>query len=265
MKRFLATALVAVTALAVSAPAMALTGATIAQLPGLAEGWVRQTEGGNAVLLITTTDTSISIERALNELGVGYDVYTTGGGFAGVDLSPYNQVILAMDGGTPVDPDIRHAADYVRDGGHFHIYGGTCWFDYAVAMNTHLFLNNTGDYCWTTVFGAPDVTVDDAGNYLAQGLAATYNFIDQSASYYQLRMTDAGANVAAHNADQWPILSWKMVGAGSADICTNSSYAFYYTNDADYQWLKQVVRNMLYLNPTANEVTSWGAVKALHQ
>lgn len=265
MKRFVVTSLVAVSALAMAMPAMALTGGTRPQMPAPAEGWIHQSEGGADVLLISTTDVQTSVERALNELGVAYDYYGTYGPFSGVDLSPYGQVILAMDGGLSEDADIRHAADYVRDGGHFHIYGGTCYQPYAIAMNTHLFLNNVNDYCWTTVYGAPDVTITDASNYLAAGLAPTYNFSDQAASYYQLRMTDAGANEAADNADGWPILSWKMIGAGSVDICTNSPYSYYYTFASDYEWLKQVVRNQLFLNPTATEAVTWGTVKALHQ
>ncbi len=62
-----------------------------------------------SILHITTTDTSLSIQRALNELGYTYDVFT-GDNWTGIDFSPYDVVIIGMDGGAAEAPSIAEAA-----------------------------------------------------------------------------------------------------------------------------------------------------------
>lgn len=225
-------------------------------------GWDAQ--GGNAVLLIETTDTAL--DQALSDLGVGYDMFS-GSDFSGLDLSGYTQVFLAMDGGLVEAPSIANIADFVNGGGCLHIYGGTCYQPYAIALNTYLLQNNTGDYCWTTVGGFPHSQVTDAGHYLAQSLPGEYNFVDIAATYYQTRSTDAATDVAAVNGDGYDHLMSKTIGSGNFDICINSPFYAYYFNQSDYDWLKQVVDNMLKCGsgPIATESTTWGQIKARHQ
>jgi hypothetical protein len=223
-------------------------------------GWIYQNGDREDVLLIETTDTFLG--ACLADLGVAYD-YFFGGDFSALDLSGYQHVILGMDGGLVEEPSIVNAANFANAGGAFHIFGGTCWQPFAIAVNAHLLENNTNDYCWSTVGGVPHTVVTDAGHYLANGLPADYTFNNLSASYYSLRPTDGAAAVAAVNGDGFDHLLSKAIGAGTFDICTNSSYGSYWAG-ADYDWGCQVVENMLNLGPTANEESSWSQVKSLY-
>jgi len=215
----------------------------------------------DVVLLIETTTTAI--DQALNDLGVVYD-YFNGGDFSGLDLTPYDHVFLGMDGGLVEEPSIANAANYVNGGGHFHLYGGTCYQPFAIAINTHLVQNDINNYCWTTVGGTPHSTIVDAGHYLATSLPANYNFNDIAATYYQTRTTDAGLAVAAVNGDGYNHLFSKPIGSGNFDWCINSAYESYYLNPNDYNWFKQVISNMLFLGPTATQEGSWSTLKSLY-
>lgn len=234
-------------------------------LPGQ-DGGASNLTAVNTVLLIQTGVTvGQSVGRALTELGITYDFLATSD-FSAVNLAPYQHVFVGMDGGTITTASIVNVRNWVQGGHCLHFYGGTCWQEYATALNANLLQNNVNDYCWATVAGAPDVTVTNAGHYLAGGLPATYTFANHSASYYQTRTTDAGISVAAVNGDNFKCLLSKPIGSGNFDICINSAYDGYYTNNADYQWLKQVVRNMLLCGgATAVEASTWGTIKAIYQ
>jgi hypothetical protein len=228
---------------------------------------VRPSNGGmesagdrNTILLIETTTTFLG--QALTDLSVAFDLFS-GSDFSGVDLSAYTQVFLGMDGGLVEAPSIANLANFVNAGGCAHIYGGTCWEGYAVALNDYLLANDTTNYCWT-VSNTPHATVVDGGNYLATGLPASYNFVDSSAAYYATRSTDGAAMVAAVNGDGYDMLMWKMVGGGIVDFCINSAYYAYWTNPSDYAWGQQVVANMLTCDGSvAVENSTWGNVKSL--
>jgi hypothetical protein len=225
-------------------------------------GWIHQR--GASVLVIETAFVDGSIHRALDELSVTYDVFF-GDIFSGVDLSPYDQVFVAMDGGLMDNASIQNVAEWARLGGCAHFYGGSCWGDYAAALNQYFLENDQNNWCWQTVAGVPDVTVTNAAHYLASGLPATYNFVDDAASYYQTRSTDGALQVAARNGDGYAMLGSKPFLAGNFDICINSPYSDYYLNPTDYNWLKQVVANMLTCGAaTAVEPTTWGQVKSLY-
>jgi hypothetical protein len=255
-----ATAFAVALLVAVSGWAYANETATNPDIVNGNEGWI--THDRTDVLLIRTTN--VAINQALNELGVAFDEYY-GDDFSGLDLSGYVHVILAMDGGLVGDASIANAAGFAAGGGYFHIYGGTCWQDYAIAMNTHLLENNVNDYCWTTVYGYPHSTILIPGAYLACGLPPTYDFFDISATYYQMRETDAASTDVAVNGDGYNHLLYKPIGAGMFDICTNSSYAMYYNYPSDFEWLKQVVSNMIFMPPTPADETTWGSIKALYR
>jgi hypothetical protein len=235
--------------------------ATQPQVLNSNDGWTSH-GSRNAVLLIETT--SVALDQALTDLSVSFDVYASED-FSTLDLSPYTDVFVAMDGGAIEDASIVNVANWCAGGGHLHFYGGTCWYNYAVAMNAHLVQNDVNNYCWTEVYGAPHSQVTDAGHYLAYNLPTTYNFVDLAATFYQMRATDPSISVAAVNGDGYSHLFSKAIGAGNFDICINSSYGGYYTNPTDYDWLKQVVYNMLNQVPTPVENSTWGAIKALYQ
>jgi len=223
------------------------------------DGWV-DGPNRNTVLLIETISTFL--DQALTELAVAHDVYA-GEDFSALDLSGYDHVFVGMDGGMVEAPSIANVAGWAANGGCLHFYGGTAWGAYVEAMNQLLLQNDTSTYYWT-VSTTPHSTIVDAGHYLAAGLPASYNFIDDSAAYYQIRSTDGAVSVAAVNGDQYHHLMSKILGQGSFDICINSSYESYYTNLDDYNWGKQVVANMLSCQGgVASEAKAWGGVKSL--
>jgi hypothetical protein len=224
------------------------------------DGWI--THDRQEVLLIETSTTALP--RALDALGVSYD-YFNGSDWSGLALADYNHVLVGMDGGLVEEPSIANVAGFVAAGGCLHFYGGTCWQPYAIAMDTHLLSNNVNDYCWTTVSGQPHSTIVDAGHYLATGLPGTYNFADLSATYYQMRTDDAAIAVAAVNGDGYDHLLSKVIGAGHFDICINSPYDSYYGNPGDFDWLTQVVANMVIDGPSPADQSTWGSIKALYR
>jgi hypothetical protein len=231
---------------------------------GLEEGgWIiHDGQGGNDILLIETTTTALG--AALTALGHTYD-YFSGSDFSGLDLSPYDHVFLGMDGGLVEGPSIQNLANFINAGGCGHIFGGTCWQPYAIAMNTYILENDINNYCWVQNAIPPDSRVVDAAHYLASGLPANYNYLNNAASYYQLRNTDVLAWVAAENGDGYDHLLSKDLGSGNFDICINSSYSGYWAG-ADFDWMTQVVANMLNgcgVTPTTE--SSWGAIKSLYR
>lgn len=238
--------------------AFAVTASNEAILPA-SGGWVHQ--GRANVLLIETTSTALG--QALTDCGQAYDLFS-GDDFSALDLSPYQHVFLGMDGGLVEGPSLQNASNFANAGGNFHIYGGTCWQNYAIGLDTYLVQNDINNYCWTTVGGVPHSTVTNTAHYLAQGLPVTYTYADLSASYYQTRTTDAGLSVAAVNGDGYNHLFSKGIGGGSVDACINSSYYYYYTNPNDYAWMKQVVCNMLQAGgPVPTQQTTWGQLKTI--
>lgn len=211
----------------------------------------------NTVCLLETTTTALG--GVLTSLGVSFDNFQ-GPPFP-TNLSQYTDVFLGMDGGLVEPSDVQNLAAFAQAGGKLHFFGGTCWQDYVNGVNTYLVQNDVNNYCWGMVGNTPDVRVTDPNNCLAHGLAATYNFSDPSASYYQLHTTDGAISLAADNGDGVHMLYSKVIGAGNFDICINSSYVSYWAG-ADLAWMTQVVTNMLHCGaPVPTKNTSWGNIK----
>jgi len=212
------------------------------------------------VLLIETIDSVVN--TALVELGITFDMFA-GEDFSAVDLSAYDHVFVAMDGGQIEAPSIMNVAAWASAGGCLHFYGGSNHTPYAQALNDYLLQNDTANHSWTTS-ATPHVTVVDAGHYLATDLPGSYDFLESSASFYQTRSTDGGMAVAAINGDQFDMLMSRGIGDGNFDICINSASSAYYLDDSDYRWARQVVDNMLGCDgAVATEASNWGAVKSL--
>lgn len=223
-------------------------------------GWI--THRQDNILLIRTTD--VILNTIFAELALPYDEFV-GSDWSFLDLTPYDQVFVAMDGGTVTTGSVSNLANFVNAGGCLHIYGGTCWQEYAIALDTYLLRNDTVNYCWA-ISGYPQTTITDPTHYLAAGLPASYNFVNSAAGFYQTRSTDGAAAVAAMNGDGWPLLLSKTIGTGTFDICINSAYTSYWTAPTDYDWAFQVIVNMLTCggcSPVDN--SSWGAIKALYR
>ncbi len=236
--------------LAAACLAQAGTGTGTGAEPVGPEGW-RSGPSRAGVLLIETIDTALG--EALSRLDVAHDTYY-GDDFTALDLAGYRHVFLGLDGGIIEEASIARVAAFAEGGGFLHLYGGSCDFGYAAAVNTHLVHNNTANYCWSQPTGSPDVAVANAGHYLAAGLPATFDFTTSGASYYQLRITGDDVAVAARNGDGVPALAARRLGVGRFDICINSPGESWYTDPTDMSWLTQVVANMLSVETSAPEV-----------
>lgn len=212
-----------------------------------------------AVLETTTT----ALPTALQSLGKAYDEFF--GPPWNITYSNYTDIFVGMDGGLVEPTDLQPLAAWVATGGFLHFYGGTCWQDYAIGMNTYLDLNDVNNYCWTEVFGTPNMTVVDPAHCLAAGLPVTYNWGDLAASFYQFRTTDPDNLIAADNGDGYHMLFDKFIGTGRFDYCIDSAYASYYAGQ--YMTIfTQIVANMLGCDqPVPVQETSWGSIKATYK
>ncbi len=200
-----------------------------------------------SILHIATTTTTGSVQQALTDLGETFD-YFSGSDWSGIDLNPYDVVIIGMDGGTVEAASVQNVANFANNGGLLIIIGGTCYANWANAVNTYLLLNNTADYCWT-ISSTPHLTVTDPGNPLAAGLPGSYNFLNSSAAYYQIRSLDPATSVAAVNGHGYDALFSKPIGAGNLIWFINSAYSGYWGNAADYNVLRTIISNAIIQQP----------------
>ena len=75
---------------------------------------------------------------------------STGSPWTGIDFSPYDIVIVGMDGGLAEVADIQKLRTDVIDAGKRLIFlGGTCYQPFAQGMNDYIVLNDVNNYCWT--------------------------------------------------------------------------------------------------------------------
>lgn len=200
----------------------------------------------NSILHIRTADTISSVQRALNELGYGYDVFN-GSDWTGIDFVPYDVVIIGMDGGSVTQPSLQKIrTDAIGQGKRVIFVGGTAWQNFVLGVDQYLLLNETSNYFWT-ISGSPQFTLVNPGHPLAQGLPASYDFVNSDAGYYMLRATDPTLDVVAVNGDGYDSLFYKRYGCGDGDLIwfTYSAYNDYWLNQPDYDVLKQIIANAL--------------------
>lgn len=196
-----------------------------------------------SVIVLSTTSTGGSIHRALNELGVPFDSVSTYT-FSGVNLSPYETIIIGMDGGTPAEADVLALANAAASGKKLIMVGGTNSGPYYNGMSQYL-LTHTGQQGWTTVSGTPHLSVTNPSHTLATNLPSTYNFLNSGASYYMLRISDPAATTVAVNGDGFPALVEKPIGSGTLVYFVNVAGQSYWSNQSDFDLLKTVIKNSL--------------------
>jgi subtilisin family serine protease len=196
------------------------------------------------IAIIATRTTTNSVDKALTDLGRIYAKFSTSD-FESVDLSTYGTVIVAMDGGSPSSADIQHLANFANSGGNLIMMGGSYSADFASAVDTYLLDIDEATYTWKTVTVSPNLEVTAPMHQLAQGLPATYDFINNNASYYMIRSQDGAAEEAAVNGDGETALLKKKMSNGTLTWFINSPYDAYWGNAADYAVLKQIIENAL--------------------
>ncbi|MCH7496375.1 MAG: M6 family metalloprotease domain-containing protein [Candidatus Marinimicrobia bacterium] len=194
------------------------------------------------VLVLSTVSISASVLLALTNLGVTYDHIATTV-FTGIDFSPYQTVIVALDGGLVETASVQALADAAGAGRKLIIVGGTNYGPYYIGMESYL-LSHTNQQGWV-ISAPPHLTVTDTGHPLVAGVPASYNFVNSSAANYMLRVSDPVAAVAAVNGDGHPILLDKPIGTGHLVAFLNSALDSYWLNAADFAVLETVLDNAL--------------------
>ncbi len=206
------------------------------------------------ILLLHSTTVTNSVQLALDNLGASYDIVNTVD-WDNQNLTDYNTVILAMDGGAPDANDIQAAISYAENGGKLVLIGGTNLPTFYAEISD--LVQHTGVTGWQTSAN-PQHNNTNTDHPLTTALASTYNYSNNSASYYMLRVDDILCHVAAENGDGWPSLYNKDVGSGQFFHYTSSAQSFYWTNPVDHGHLEQVIDNILNYNaPLYVTSTPW--------
>jgi hypothetical protein len=213
--------------------------------------------GQGSILHLYTADTTESIQRALNELGYAYDSMFAED-WTGIDFSPYDVVIIGMDGGFVTGPSLQKVrTDVIDQGKRLILMGGTCVQEFATGVNTYLVLNDTNNFCWS-ISNTPHWTLVDSGHPLAEDLPDSYNFIEIAAAFYQIRVNDPDIEPVAVNGDgfynfflknsDFPSFAGKAAATGDFIWFTNSPFSSYWLNQADFDLFKQALANSVTLS-----------------
>jgi uncharacterized repeat protein (TIGR01451 family) len=246
---------------------------TIAAYPGYSYLWTGQLDlvihnailwqnSSAKILHIHTTDTTQSIQQALNELGYLYDALSTDS-WAGIDFSPYDSLIVGMDGGIIEEADILAIRENVIDQGKRAIFiGGTCIQMFVNSLNQHLVPININSYCWK-IPSTPHWTLTDPAHGLSHNLPQSHNFTDPNAAIYQVRVIDPDIKSLALNGDNVIDFFYKRenfpANGGSPPVVLgdfiwfiNSPDSPFWVNQNDFQLLKQLLDNALTYQPEAD-------------
>jgi DNA-binding beta-propeller fold protein YncE len=203
-------------------------------------GAIQPASDGPRVLVLSTGAVSLSIERALDLLGVPFAGLATET-FTGIDFSPYETVIAAMNGGFISSESVQALANAAAGGRRLVLFGGSNYGPYYDGVRNYL-LGHTGQTGWV-ISRTPHQTVIEPGDPLAAGLPATTIFNNVTAAYYMLRISDPAATVVALNGDNHPALVHKPIGDGHLVYVVNATVNEFWTDPADFAILEQVVDN----------------------
>ncbi|MDP8208043.1 MAG: carboxypeptidase regulatory-like domain-containing protein, partial [Candidatus Electryonea clarkiae] len=193
-------------------------------------------------LVMSSTTLTNSVEYALNQNDIDYDIVNSTE-WANQGMEDYGTVLIGMDGGSPRDADVDALADFIEDGGFCFFYGGTALLAWRNAMQQIITTSET--YNWARLTDTPHFSLVDDGHWLATDLPDEHNYTNLSASYYCTRLEDDDAEVVAVNSDEWPTTYFKQVGAGAFMHHTSSASSGYWSNEADQEFLTQIMANML--------------------
>ncbi|MEJ5311878.1 MAG: carboxypeptidase regulatory-like domain-containing protein [Anaerolineae bacterium] len=199
-----------------------------------------------SILVLRTTELNGSVQRALDELGYTYDTIYAESDWTGIDFTPYDVVIIGMDGGhVNITSTQKIRTDVIDQGKRAIFIGGTAWGDFVDGVNQYLVANDTATYHWVET-ASPHFTLTNAAHPLAQGLPASRDFVNSSARWYQLRATDPDIAIIARNGDGHPSYFYKtFAGGGDLVWFIHSAFSTYWNAPADFTLLRRVLANAL--------------------
>jgi hypothetical protein len=208
-----------------------------------------------SLLHIATIPTGQSIQRALSELGFAYGLYQ-GTDWTGLDFTPYDVVLIGMDGGLVSQASVQAIRTGVIDQGkRVILVGGTNYADFAIGVDQHLVNIDAANHGWM-IPDPPTLGLLNTDHPLGARLPTTHTFVDSAAAYYMLRETDPMIDEIAMNGDgvtalfykdsSFPVVEGAAPEAGGSLVWfINSASDQYWANEADYRVLKQVLINAL--------------------
>ena len=199
--------------------------------------------GASSILVLNTTSIVSSVGRALNDLGYTYTEMDTTT-WTGIDFTPYDAVIVTMDGGTMEVADVAALrTGVVGAGKNLIMFGGSCWQSFAQGMYQYLVQIDPSNWCWTV--SAPPGLHLLVSNPLTVNLPQDYSWMTAEAGFYMARPIDPAILRVAGNGDHY--INYLAKGSLPVHLIwfTNSPYDGYWTVDSDYQVLKQIVANCL--------------------
>lgn len=203
----------------------------------------------NTVLLMETIDTTNTIQLVLNNLGIPFDLVSSGD-WTAIDYSPYEIVIVGMDGGSAGETEIQTVRTEVIDAGkRLCFVGGGASVGFVTGLNNSIIGIDVVNYSWA-MSASPHFTLTNPGHFLAEGLPAQTDFVNGGATYYMARMNDADMAVIATNGDGWPSFVSKrnnFPGGGSGDFrwFTSVPASAYWSDSTDFSFFEQMITNVI--------------------
>ncbi|MBN1578830.1 MAG: choice-of-anchor D domain-containing protein [Chitinispirillaceae bacterium] len=199
------------------------------------------------ILVLATTSLTNSVVSVLNNLGKPHTLVQTSD-FSSIDFNPYDIIIVGMDGGSIYEASVLALANAAASGKKLIMIGGTNLSAYYTGLQNYL-LKHTNQQGWTTST-TPHLQVIDPAHPLAYHLPQTYSYVNTSASYYMIRISDSLAHVVSLNGDGFPSLIVKPVGNGMLCYFTSTASDSYWGNSSDRAILQTVIENAIDLSAT---------------
>jgi hypothetical protein len=267
LRRITGSACALILAAGLLSPCRADDTASDATVPFGTPGWVEQGTGSEVLLIETGLPVAGSVGAALASIVGSFDYYR-GADFHELDLEPYRDIILAMDGGRITAASVDAMRSWAKRPRprprprRTAFLGGSSWPEYAQSLNDLLAEVDLGDIGWR-MSASPHVASAHPGDPLSQGLPAPSSFADARASYYMARSRDGRMHQSATNGDGESLLFWRELEVeASIMLWAGSPYEGYYQEPGDLAILRQVISNMLVYGPSPTEPVTWGVVKS---
>lgn len=203
----------------------------------------------NTILLFETIDTTNTIQLVLNNLGMPFDLISSGD-WSTIDFSPYEIVIFGMDGGSAGETEMQTVRTEIIDAGKRACFvGGGASVGFVTGLNNSIIGIDVVDYSWA-MSASPHFTLTSPDHFLAEGLPAQTDFVNGGPTYYMARMTDADMAVIATNGDGWPSFVSKrnnFPGGGSGDFrwFTSVPASGYWSDSTDFSFFQQMITNII--------------------